>query len=129
MKRKRQTYKRFKPILHEVVNGSKRDHLESHVEVRVGSRGRIGGYTTYRKGPVTSSPPISDTEEFSNATAPPSTSFDAALNINTPTSTNGVRPANVCVFQLYLPMRRYNVYRATHFVPGCHIVTSTLPSC
>lgn len=94
MKRKRSTYKRHKPVLHN-------HHLEKHLEVRFDSRGRIGGHTTCRKGPVTSSPPRSDTEEVSYAATPPAAHFDADLNNNTPASSNEVLFVNVRDFQLH----------------------------
>jgi hypothetical protein len=93
MKQKRPAYKRFKPIPYE-------HHLESHTEVRVGSRGQIGGHMTYRK-PAMSSPPRSNTEEFSHAAMPPAAHFDADLNNNTTTSSNEVHSANVRDFQLH----------------------------
>ncbi len=94
MKRKRPAYKRFKPIQYE-------PHLESHTEVRIGSRGRIGGLTTYRKGPATSSPPRCDTEEYSHAAMPPAAHFDADLDNNTPVSLNKVHSVNVRDFLLH----------------------------
>lgn len=95
MKRKRPTYKNFRPVAHEVTDGSTPDCLESHVEVLVTSKGRIGGRTTYRKGLATSSPPMSDTEEFSHVAAPPSTTFDAAIDDITAASPNEMRSTNV----------------------------------
>lgn len=86
---------------HEVADGSKPDYLESHVAVCVGSRRRIGGHTTYRPGLDLLSPPRSDTEEFSHEAAPPSVSFDAAIDKVVPTSSNKLQPANVRDVQLY----------------------------
>ena len=57
MKWKRPSYKRFKPVPHEVSNGPNSDDLECHVEVHVGSNGRISSHTIYRKVPVKSSLP------------------------------------------------------------------------
>ncbi len=94
MKRKRSIYKRYKPVLHN-------HHLERHLEVRVDSRGRIGGHMTYRKGPAMSSPPRSDTEEVSYAATLSAARFDTDLNNNTPASPNEVRSVDVRDFQLH----------------------------
>lgn len=102
MKRKRPTYKRFKPVLHD---GSRPADLEGHVEVRVGLKGRLGGHTIYRKGSATLSPAGTDTEEFLPAPAPPSTAFDPALDDNAAASSNGGRPAKVRGFFFYLQVQ------------------------
>ncbi len=95
MKRKRPSYKKIKLTPHEVANGSQPDQLQSHLEVHADSRGRIGGHTTYRKGPATSSPPRSDMDEcFPSATQHP-TVFEAAVDATVPMSSNGVRPTSV----------------------------------
>ncbi len=94
MKRKRPTYRRFKAVPHESDNGPKPENLERHVEVHAGTRGRLGGQTTYRIGLATSSPPRTDTEENPHVPAPPSTNLDPAFD-GTCTSSNRVRPAKV----------------------------------
>lgn len=95
MKRKRPTYKNIKLVPHKVSDGSTPDCLKTHVEVHIISKGQIGGRTTYRKGLATSSPTRSNTEDFSHVAAPPSTTFDAALDDNMATPSNGKRPTNV----------------------------------
>lgn len=89
MKRKR-SYKRFKPVQHD-------HNLERHLEVRVDSRGRVGGRTTYRKGPSTLSPPRSDTEEIPHAVPPPPASFDADPDNNMPASSSESQSTDVRV--------------------------------
>ncbi len=109
MKRKRSTYNRFKPILHEVAEGSKPDNIESHVEVYVSSAGRIAGQTTYRKGPPALLLPRSDTEEHSPTPAAPaalSPDLDAAFN-DTRKSSDGKRPTKVCDAQVHFLHENY----------------------
>lgn len=96
MKRKR-SYKRFKPVSHEIINGPKSDNLETHIELYVSSRGRIGGQTTYRKGSATLSLPRSDPIEIPHVSAPCSIDFDA-FNDNAPASSNEAPPTKVRFF-------------------------------
>lgn len=52
----------------------------------------------HRTGLAMSLPPGSDTEQFSHAATPPSTTFDAAFDDNAAASSNGERPTKVCDF-------------------------------
>lgn len=118
MKRKRPNHKRFQPVPH---GHHLESHPESHLEVRFDSRGRIGGRTTYRKGPATSPHPRRNPEELSQAVTPPSTPFDADFKDQTPALSNNVRSVNVRDLNSTFKVRRNNVCRLTHFNLGYSI--------
>ncbi len=99
MKRKRATYRRFKPVAHAVADRSRPDAIERHVEVHTCPKRHIGGHTVYRKGSaVVSSLPRSDMEENLHPPTSPSTEPGVAFNDDAPASTNGVRPEKVSRF-------------------------------
>ncbi len=127
MKRKQPGYKRFRPVPHAVFEGSKPDTLESHIEVHRLSLGRLGGHTTYRKGPVVSSLLRCETEENPQAPAPLLADSGPTLLCDALPSSNGVRPAKVRAVQLCCKARSNDVYRLTHCVLGFRIVTNTCP--
>lgn len=128
MKRKRQSYRKYKLVPHEVADGPKPGKLESHVEVQARSRGRIGGQTSYRIGPTLSSLPRNNTEENPPAPAPPSTNMDVASDDKCENS-NGMQPENVCDFPVTLSRARSNnACRWTRFRLGYPIVTNTSPN-
>ncbi len=101
MKRKRSAYKKFKLVSHDVANGSRPNNLEDHLEVRVDSRGRIRGHTTYRSGPATSSLHDGNTLAGENPpTAAPLLTDSVAASDEEHASSNGLRPSNVRDFQV-----------------------------
>lgn len=112
---------------HAVLEGSKPDTLESHIEVHRLSLGRIGGLTTYRKGPIASSLLRCETEGTPQAPASLSPDSGPTLVCDAPPSLNGVRPAKVRAVQLWCKVRINDVYRLIHYVLGFRIVTNTCP--
>lgn len=86
---------------HEVSDGPGSDDLESHVEVLVNSKGRIGSHTFYRKGPVKSLLPRNDAEKPPDESTSSSTGLDTGFDPSTRTLSNEVQPVNVCDFWLH----------------------------
>jgi hypothetical protein len=100
MKRKKPSFARFKPVPHAVPDRSKSHAVERHVEVHGQSGGRVGGSTTYRKGPTVPPPPRNNTDGNPQAPAPPSSEFDATFNCDAfdrdaPASPDGMQPEKV----------------------------------